>query len=203
MRSFTCALPAVCALLGAATAAAPSVTIDAGVVIGTTTTLPTATASVNKFLGIPFAQSPPERFAPPQKPSNFSRPINATAWRPACVQQFIYPPAQQAYTKLVFNNPGQAPPLESEDCLYINVYAPSTPAAADGRAVMFWLYGGALEFGTAGQQGYDGSSFAAYQDVIVVAPNYRTNGESSQTTTKDAPADYCSLWLSQLARAQP
>lgn len=43
----------------------PTATIDAGVVVGTTTSLPAATASVNKFLGVPFAQSPPERFAPP------------------------------------------------------------------------------------------------------------------------------------------
>lgn len=60
---------------------------------------------------------------------------------------------------------------------YLNVYAPSTPAPADGRAVLFWIYGGALQFGNAGQPTYDGSSFAAYEDVIVVTVNYRTNGE--------------------------
>ncbi len=41
---------------------------------------------------------------------------------------------------------------------------------------MYWIYGGDLEFGTAGQDVYDGSSFAANQDVIVVSVNYRTNG---------------------------
>lgn len=40
---------------------------------------------------------------------------------------------------------------------------------------MFWIYGGALQFGNAGQAYYDGSSFAAYEDVIVVTSNYRTN----------------------------
>jgi acetylcholinesterase len=59
---------------------------------------------------------------------------------------------------------------------YLNVYAPSTPAPADGRAVMYWIYGGSLQFGNAGQQAYDGSWFAAYEDVIVVTVNYRTNG---------------------------
>lgn len=90
----------------------------------------------------------------------------------------------------VFNDP---PPQESEDCLYLNVYAPATPPPEGGRTVMFWIYGGALQFGmlsyyfvqhdidwgcvgNAGQQAYDGSSFSAYQDIIVVAPNYRTNG---------------------------
>ena len=41
---------------------------------------------------------------------------------------------------------------------------------------MFWIYGGDLEFGTAGQYLYDGSSFASNQDVVVVSANYRTNG---------------------------
>ena len=41
---------------------------------------------------------------------------------------------------------------------------------------MFWIYGGSLQFGNAGQPSYDGSAFAAYEDVIVVTTNYRTNG---------------------------
>ncbi|KAK3114778.1 hypothetical protein LTR53_006555 [Teratosphaeriaceae sp. CCFEE 6253] len=151
---------------------APTATIDAGVVIGTTTSLPAATASINKFLGVPFAKSPPTRFAPPEDPGSFGEPINATAWSPACIQQFRYPAASQEFTEAVFNNPA---PEESEDCLYLNVYAPSTPAPADGRAVLFWIYGGSLQFGNAGQPAYDGSWFASYEDVIVVTVNYRTN----------------------------
>lgn len=85
------------------------------------------------------------------------------------------PLLSQQFTELVFNSPA---PQESEDCLYLNVYAPSTPAGGKGRSVMFWIYGGSLEFGNAGQPGYDGSAFASYQDVIVVSVNYRTNGDS-------------------------
>jgi len=81
----------------------------------------------------------------------------------------------QEFTEAVFNNPA---PVESEDCMYLNVYAPSTPAPADGRTVMFWIYGGSLQFGNAGQPAYDGSWFASYEDVIVVTTNYRTNGKS-------------------------
>ena len=92
----------------------PTATIDAGVVIGTTTSLPAATASVNKYLGVPFAKSPPTRFAPPESPGSFSAPINATAWSPACIQQFTYPYLSQQFTRFVFNNPA---PVESEDCL--------------------------------------------------------------------------------------
>jgi len=60
---------------------------------------------------------------------------------------------------------------------------------------MVWIYGGSLQFGNAGklciarhaelmsltmllgQETYDGSSFAAYEDVIIVTTNYRTNGK--------------------------
>ncbi|KAK3707256.1 hypothetical protein LTR37_012257 [Vermiconidia calcicola] len=150
----------------------PTATIDAGVVIGTTTSLPAATASVNKFLGVPFAKSPPTRFAPPEAPGSFSEPIIAQEWSPACIQQFTYPRSAYEFTRAVFNNPA---PEESEDCLYLNVYAPSTPAPADGRSVLFWIYGGGLSFGNAGQAGYDGSWFASYEDVIIVTVNYRTN----------------------------
>ena len=66
-------------------------------------------------------------------------------------------------------------PKESEDCLYLNVYAPTTPPPPGGRAVMFWIFGGSLQFGTAGQPMYDGSGFASYEDVIIVSTNYRTN----------------------------
>jgi acetylcholinesterase len=74
---------------------------------------------------------------------------------------------------LAFNTPA---PQESEDCLYLNVFTPSTRPPPGGYPVMFWIYGGALEFGNAGQPTYDGSFFAAFEDVIVVTTNYRTNG---------------------------
>ncbi|KAF2811682.1 alpha/beta-hydrolase [Mytilinidion resinicola] len=142
-------------------AALPTVTISGGTLVGTTTTLPSATASVNKFLGIPFAAVPTStlRFATPQPAPTYGT-IQANKWKPACMQQF---------TKL-FDTPD---PGESEDCLYLNVYVPST--GSTGKAVMFWIYGGDLQYGTASMPLYDGSSFAAFQDVIVVAANYRTN----------------------------
>lgn len=61
--------------------------IDSGVLIGTTTALPSATATVNKFLGIPFA-APPVRFAPPQPAPSFNGTYSATAWKSSCLQQF-------------------------------------------------------------------------------------------------------------------
>ena len=43
---------------------------------------------------------------------------------------------------------------------------------------MFWIYGGALEFGGSATDAYNGTSFAANQDVVLVSFNYRTNGKA-------------------------
>lgn len=63
-------------------------TIDAGILHGTTTSLPAATATVNKFLGIPFAKNPPLRFGPPEKNEPFSTALNVSSFGPSCLQQF-------------------------------------------------------------------------------------------------------------------
>jgi acetyl esterase/lipase len=83
------------------------------------------------------------------------------------------PEAVREFTIAAFNNFN---PPESEDYLYLNVYAPSSVPPLGGYPIIFWIYGGSLQFGDAGQPSYDGSSFAAFEDVIVVTTNYRTNG---------------------------
>jgi hypothetical protein len=84
-------LALLCLSLGLASSNAhdaPTATINAGLVVGKTTSLPNALGLVNQFLGVPFA-SPPERFSPPKPPAaRFEHPLNATAWKPACIQQF-------------------------------------------------------------------------------------------------------------------
>ncbi|KAF2759424.1 cholinesterase [Pseudovirgaria hyperparasitica] len=149
----------------------PSATLDSGPIVGTTTSLPESPITVNQFLGVPFAQ-PPQRFERAKKPATWYSPLNATVRKPSCIQQINYPEALYEFTKTLFNNP---PPPENEDCLYLNVFAPASPAPPGGRAVMFWIYGGNFMFGNAGQYYYDGSPFAAYEDVIVITHNYRTN----------------------------
>ncbi|MCJ1311332.1 hypothetical protein MMC25_005003 [Agyrium rufum] len=153
----------------------PTVTISAGQVVGVNIAVPSASVTINKYLGIPFAASPPVRFAPPSAPAIFNAPLDASSFKAACIQQFVDPPFTRNFTMAVFNNPGGPPPAESEDCLYLNVFTPSSPTPKGGRTVMFWIYGGDLQFGTASVAAYDGSSFAANQDVVVVTINYRTN----------------------------
>lgn len=62
-------------------------------------------------------------------------------------------------------------PVQSEDCLYLNVYAPDTPEK--DLPVMVWIHGGAFYLGAGSEPLYDGSALAAAGDVIVVTLNYR------------------------------
>ncbi len=89
------------------------------------------------------------------------------------------PEAVRDYEMVSFGNVPPPPAGESEDCLYLNVYAPAAPGA--GRTVMFWIYGGNLQFGSNSVAFYDGTAFAAEQGVVLVVPNYRTNGNVYET----------------------
>ncbi|KAJ6118230.1 alpha/beta-hydrolase [Penicillium samsonianum] len=182
-------LAATCLLVGinasplapvASNAADPTVTIDAGVVIGVATAVTSAaksSATVYNYLGIPFAAPPTgtRRFAPPAAATPWSKPLEVKSLRPACMQQFPYPKAASELTMKLFNNPGGPPPPESEDCLHLNVYAPTDASPLNKKAVLFWIYGGNLQFGSAYPLFYNGSSFAGFQDTVVVTFNYRTN----------------------------
>jgi acetylcholinesterase/carboxylesterase 2 len=153
----------------------PTVTIASGVIIGTATTVsnqPTVTGYANAYLGVPFA-SPPVRFAPPTPPQPYTT-LQAQTLPPACLQEF-FSGAVGERTRAYFNNPGLPPPAESEDCLYLNVFAPQDASPTNLKSVLFWIYGGNLAFGTASLAYYNGSSLAVNEDVVVVAINYRTN----------------------------
>jgi para-nitrobenzyl esterase len=62
-------------------------------------------------------------------------------------------------------------PSQSEDCLYLNVWAPAD-AAQGSLPVMVWFNGGGFERGSGADAANDGTRMAA-QGVIVVSFNYR------------------------------
>lgn len=127
--------------------------------------------AVLTFKGIRFGQpaNGSLRWEPPV-PFTSTALQTTTSFPPACVQMFPFNVA--ALNIRLFNNPAN-PPAESEDCLFLNVWAP--PPQAQKRPVLVWIYGGALAFGTASLPSYDGASIAANQSVVVVTFNYRTN----------------------------
>ncbi|KAJ7625787.1 Carboxylesterase [Roridomyces roridus] len=126
---------------------------------------------VMSFKGVRFGQAPVGqlRWEPPV-PFVSAQAQNVTTLGPACLQQFAF--ATSAFTQSVFNNP--PPASENEDCLFLNVWAPSTDTK-EKKPVVLWLFGGGLNFGTGSLPGYDGTSLALNQDIVVVTINYRTN----------------------------
>ena len=112
-----------------------------------------STSSTNEYLGIPYAAPPTGalRWKAPQ-PASWSGVLQANTLPPLCPQ-----PA----------GPLGAASL-NEDCLYLNVYGPSS--GGSGLPVMVWIHGGAFKTGTGGT--YDGSALVQ-NGVIVVTINYR------------------------------
>jgi len=108
--------------------------------------------------GIPYARPPlgELRLRPPQPPEPWSGVRDATGYGNRSLQPEPVP------------DPG-APPMD-EDCLYLNVTAPT---GADNRPVVFWIHGGGHEMGQGTDQAGDGAAFARSHGVVVVTFNYR------------------------------
>ena len=113
--------------------------------------------------GIPYA-------APPLGDLRFRPPVPSEAWDGVRNAAEFGPIALQAPSE-VMNFLGSELEKSDEDCLYLNVWSPG----ADGkrRPVMVWIHGGAFAAGSGSGAMYDGASFAAEGDVVVVTINYR------------------------------
>ena len=66
--------------------------------------------------------------------------------------------------------PGEAPPTVSEDCLYLNLWAPTEHAKP--LPVMVWIYGGGFTNGSASMPLYWGDQLAR-KGIIVITFGYR------------------------------
>ncbi|KAJ3251507.1 hypothetical protein HK103_002375 [Boothiomyces macroporosus] len=107
------------------------------------------------YLNIPFAQPPVGnlRFKPPQEPLKFDGIFNATSYGNACIQA----PSKNLVT--------------SEDCLNLNVYAPST---GKKLPVIVYVYGGSFVSGSNASPLYNGKTILAHnKNVVIVTINYR------------------------------
>ena len=132
----------------------PIVRIDDGLVRGADV------AGVDSFLGLPYAAPPTGnlRWRAPQPAAAWSGVRDATQFGPSCPQPTV-------------NNPYLPPGPISEDCLYLNVYTPTSRSSSGaGRPVLVWIHGGGLV--QDGARNYDGSKLAA-DGTVVVTINYR------------------------------
>ena len=123
--------------------------------------------STRFFLGMPYAAAPTGdlRWRAPQPSPGWTGTRKATTYGARCAQR---PSSAYGNDK-----------NESEDCLFMNVWAPEKPAS-DKLPVMVWIHGGDHVSGSAsdpmpdgsGGQLYDGAKLAA-KGVVVASFNYR------------------------------
>jgi len=135
-------------------APAPSIAhISSGILRGE------SAGGVRVFRGVPFTSSPlgPIRFHPPLPIKPWSGERDATRFAPS--------PMQWNETSA----PGEGPLTHSEDCLYLNIWAP------EGKGpfpVFVWIHGGGFISGHASEPMYDGTEFAR-EGIVVVTVEYR------------------------------
>ncbi|MGD9946986.1 MAG: carboxylesterase/lipase family protein [Desulfobulbus sp.] len=113
-------------------------------------------AGMRMFLGIPYAAPPigELRWKPPQEVTPWTQVRNGSEFEPSCPQ-------------LNQDEKGKY----SEDCLYLNIWTPEKEPV-EKLPVMFWIHGGAFNFGSASLPEYNGKNLAQ-KGVVVVTINYR------------------------------
>jgi para-nitrobenzyl esterase len=132
-----------------------TVSIASGPLQGTTD------RGVEIFKGIPYAAPPvgPLRWRPPQPAPVWQSARDASAYGNDCMQN-----------RFEGDSLPSTQPM-SEDCLYLNVWAPATKPVKPAP-VMVWIHGGGLTIGSGSSIAFDGAAFAR-KGVVLVTFNYR------------------------------
>jgi len=140
-----------------AAGAVPTVRIDTGALSGSHD----AKSGLDEFKGIPYAAPPVGslRWKPPQPVSGWTGVRKADHFGPRCMQRPLY-------GDMVFRSAGM-----SEDCLYLNVWAP-TRSPGGKLPVLVYFYGGGFWAGDGSEPRYDGASLAQ-RGIVTVTVNYR------------------------------
>lgn len=117
---------------------------------------------VKAFLGLPYAAPPVGelRWRAPEPAAKWSGVRDATQYGAHCAQNLIFPDIR-------FQDAGP-----SEDCLFLNVYAPADATAASKLPVMFWIHGGGYMSGSGSEPRHNGD-FLPLKGVVLVTINYR------------------------------
>ena len=131
-------------------------------------------AGVHSWKGIPYASAPvgQRRWQAPEDPPTWTQPRAATSFASACVQtgRLYGPGLNNRYDATIGSTLGQT--LGSEDCLYLNIWAPAAPAPAP-RPVIVWVHGGSNITGYTADPVYDGATLARNTGSVVVSVAYR------------------------------
>ena len=118
---------------------------------------------VASWLGIPYAKAPvgERRFKAPEYVDASDRVFEAKYYGKGAFGSLGYPDSVQQ--------------LESEDCLYLNIWV-NTDDKTEKKPVMVWIHGGAYVVGSGSEASYSGANLVqAQSDIILVNINYRLN----------------------------
>lgn len=124
--------------------------------------------SIYTFKGIPYGQNTAGK-------NRFHQPKKSQPWtgvRDALVYGARSPQRAGIMDRLAASGGKTVKEIQSEDCLFLNVW---TPVVKDGhkRPVMFWCHGGGFTMGSGSASIYDGTNLARRGDVVVVTVNHR------------------------------
>lgn len=130
-----------------------------GAVLG----LENALTQTISWKAIPYAQAPVGalRWKAPQAPQKRTAPLKADTFCELCPQYFDHD--RNPATDHIITG--------SEDCLYLNIWAPKN--AAGNLPVFFWIHGGRNSFQWPLLSSQDGGFLAQRGNMIVVTFNYR------------------------------
>jgi len=117
---------------------------------------------VKAFLGMPYA-------APPVGELRWKAPVAAVAWKGVRDATKFGARCEQwpIWKDYIFDDAGP-----SEDCLFLNVYAPVAARAGSKLPVMVWIHGGGYAAGSGSEPRYNGTALAE-QGVVLVTLDYR------------------------------
>ena len=118
---------------------------------------------VASWLGIPYAKPPvgARRFKAPEYVDASDGVFEAKYYGKGAYGSTGYPDCVQK--------------LESEDCLYLNIWV-NEDDKTEKKPVMVWIHGGAYVVGSGSQASYSGANLVQKQsDIIMLTINYRLN----------------------------
>ncbi len=121
------------------------------------------------FTSVPYAAPPIDelRWHPPQPHVPWSNTVQTKSDPPGCIQNF------RNDSNIV---PYVTASRVSEDCLFLNVFTPSTNICNVNNTicpVMVFFYGGGYDSGYCGGWLYNGTNLAHLTNTIIVTVNYR------------------------------
>ena len=144
---------------------------------------------VERYLGIPFAETAKRFQKPILKSPMTSGVYDATYFRPLCPQLNMQLGG--------IRNPNLEVYASTEDCLFINIVKPAVSSGDKGIPVMVWIHGGGFNFGS--PHAFSGDMLSAYGDIIVITVAYRLNVFGFLSTGDEILPGNLGLWDQHIA----